>query len=1174
VKTFDVGMLIEKRYRVLSVLGRGGMGILYLVQDEMLAKSVALKMLNFDVEWTGKQALIKRFQSEFKLLAQLHHPNLVRVYDYGITADGNLYFTMEWLQGQDLKNMLGKAQQVNLISVIVQICRALAYLHARNVIHGDLKPANVLLVDDQVKLVDFGVALDLTIPDLRAQFYAPGYTAPEVKEMRRIDHRVDLYSLGALFYALVVGEPPLLMPGAGRERLIQFLLAETVEQQGVISAGVERIIAQLLSEWPGDRYDSANQVIEALNEVADKSYALETKETAGSYALRSRFVGRKEELDRLHRSWQETLPGKSLLTLIAGESGVGKTRLLEELAVQVQLDGGRIAFGQCEERGGSAYNPWRTILRLLVPHVESVDRKLMERLGPVLAILLPELWQRVYVSQVGVPSALEPEAAQRRLNRVIVRLLHSAARLRPTLVVIEDAHWADEATLELLQFLTRIKPQTALYMCVTYRPNEVGAGHPLSRLKNSEIPHLTLKGFPLETTGDLLCSMLGVEELPEHFVDQVQSSTAGNVFFVRELVRAWAEDGRVLQRTRTGWRIDEQKFGEVGLSESIHQVILRRLERLSPDSRRLLQQAAVVGSVFWDGLLETLLPASQLGIQIALSEALGKELVYEQETSAFAGEREYRFVGQMVRDVNYDSIALKERQLLHKRIAAWLLDRPAKEVQEHLGLIADHLESGGLEKKAIVYLRKAGYQAMNQFAHSKALQYLSRALDLTPVSNYLERYELVLTREKINGLQGRREEQAHDLKVLKELADLLKDDELRVKVALRRAHYGQLMGDFSEAILAAQRAINLAQSTGQVDSQALGYLYWGQVLCRQGAYEAAEIRLEEAWELARNAAIRQTEADSLRNLGIVSYYLGDYTRAGMYYERALHIHREIGDQQGSGHALNNLGIISFYQGDYGEARSFYEQALDIRQQIGDMRGESEAYNNLGSVYSELGDYERARIFFEKALRLHREIGDRQNEALMLVNLSLLFHKLDENRLAQKYSEQALHIAQEVGDRSTEAYAWTFLGHALAALASPHDLVQALEAYQGALDLRRELNQSNLATEPLAGSARVYLAQHNFELAKVQVEEILRFTESNTLEGTEEPFRVLWTCYRVLEAVQDSRAEDVLQRAYRWLQERADQIQNEALRRSFLQNVAVHRSIVKKSESTNVPPVTR
>jgi tetratricopeptide (TPR) repeat protein len=1117
---FKVEEWIENRYRVLSVIGSGGMGTLYRVSDEARnSEIVALKTVKLHVSAAEKPESVERFQREFQILTQLQHPNLVSVYNYGVTTEGELYFTMDWVQGQDLESGLRQLKPAATIPVMVQVCRALAYLHARGVIHGDLKPSNVLLTGDQVKIVDFGVALEVRSPEVRARYYTPGYSAPEVRQPGPIDHQADLYSLGAMWYALLVGEAPLFLPGT--EPLIPLMLDDVLEEQDEIPVAVGVVISRLMATSREERYASANEVIEAVNEITGSTYELETQETAASYALRTHFVDREVEMAMLQVLWEQAQSDEGKLVLISGESGVGKTRLVSELEVQAELEGARVVWGQCVESGGSAYHPWREVLRVLVRYVEGVDEATMQRVGPVLAALLPDLWEREYMRELEPPAALDPQAAQQRLNDAIVQVLHTAAGLRPTVIVIENVHWGDEAALEMLRFLARTPGQVGLLTCVTYRDDEIGADHPLERLAGERVERIRLRRLSPEVTTELVCSMLGLDELPALLAERVQQTTGGNALFVQELIRSLATEGEVLHRTVGGWQVDGKALEGAQLPEGIRQVVGRRLGQLSAEGRQVLSWAAMMGMVFWEGGVAAVGQVAWQRVRMALREGLEQGLVVVRDETSFAGEREYLFRNPTVWEVGYESVPWEERRGYHSRAAAWLMARSEEEAGEHLGLIADHLEGAGQTEQAITYLRRAGEQAAEQFANAEAVNYLSRALDLMPEDDQTGRYALLLAREGVHHVQGAREAQTQDLAALQALSEALGDDQRRAEVALRQASYAEATGNYPAAMAAAQAAIALAQATQDICGEAEGYWRWGYALWRQGNYEAAQIQLEQALTFARSAGMHQVEADSLRNLGIVSAEQGgNYAETQAYYQQALRIYREIGDRVNEGETLNDIGLLFIKHGNYGEARTHFEQALYI----------------------------------------HHEIGNRRNERMTLANLGLLSHSLGDEKAGLEYSQQALSIAQEIGERTGQGYSLTYIGHTLAGLGH---LAEAADAYRQAMAVWRGLGRHNIAMEPLAGLARVCLTQRDLTQAQVHVEKILSHLENHTLEGAEEPFRVYLTCYCVLCANQDPRAQTVLDTAYNLLQEWAASINDEELRRSFLENAPAHREIVRE-----------
>jgi tetratricopeptide (TPR) repeat protein len=402
-------------------------------------------------------------------------------------------------------------------------------------------------------------------------------------------------------------------------------------------------------------------------------------------------------------------------------------------------------------------------------------------------------------------------------------------------------------------------------------------------------------------------------------------------------------------------------------------------------------------------------------------------------------------------------------------------------------------------------------------------------------------------------------------------------------------------GDYEAARSRFEQALAQAQATQtktpvqlerptqlrSVEATALRSL--GNVRFMQSDFGRATTYYDQALRLLREIGDRRGEGMTLNNLSVTSAQQGDYAGAKAYLEQALRIFREVGERPSEANALGNLGIVYRSLGDYARARAYLGQSLHIKREIGDRQGEATALNNLGIVSRYLGDYARARAYFEQSLHIRREIGDRQGEGACLAEMTLLFHHLDDDQATQEHGQQTLLIAKEVGDRHIQGRTLTLLGHALSKLArrstarpssprsepatssveSAHEhLAEASEVYEQALALRRELGQPHLVMESLAGLARVSLAQNDLIQAQAQVEEILTHLESKTLDGTDEPLRIYLTCYHVLRAAQDPRAQEILNTAHNLLQERAAKIGDEELRRSFLENVAVHREIVE------------
>jgi predicted ATPase/DNA-binding SARP family transcriptional activator len=437
---------------------------------------------------------------------------------------------------------------------------------------------------------------------------------------------------------------------------------------------------------------------------------------------------------------------------------------------------------------------------------------------------------------------------------------------------------------------------------------------------------------------------------------------------------------------------------------------------------------------------------------------------------------------------------------------------------------------------------------------------------------------------------------------------------LLARLLVARARFQNRLSQYDRALETAREAALLAQQAKGAEIEATAHIEWGEALWRRGKYEAARQVLERALANARETGQADIEAECLRHIGntflivgdfdqarpryeqaarichesgdllgeaaaldntaCISIHLGRHAEARAYYNQTLRIYREIGDQWNEATVLVNLGELARVMGDLGRARTYYEQSLQGFRAVGSCGGEAVVLLNLGMSLGYLGDYEQAVAYCRQSLHIRRETGDRRGEAIVLSALGLFSHYQGDNETALVYCRQALSMAEELGDRLRQSRTLTRMGHALLGLAQSasgadqrHEyLAQAADAYQRALEMRRELDQASLAVEVLAGLARVSLAQGDSESALARVEEILAFlgaADTDTghgLEGTTDPFRIYLTCYHVLLAARDPRAGEILATAHNLLQQQAAKIDDEDLRRSFLEGVAAHREI--------------
>lgn len=421
------------------------------------------------------------------------------------------------------------------------------------------------------------------------------------------------------------------------------------------------------------------------------------------------------------------------------------------------------------------------------------------------------------------------------------------------------------------------------------------------------------------------------------------------------------------------------------------------------------------------------------------------------------------------------------------------------------------------------------------------------------------------------------------------------------RLLAEQAYFLHQQDRYQEASTAVRQSIQLAEMAQNGALAANAYAVAGMILASRGEATPAKEHLERALALAQQANLPLVEADSSRILGTLFWQQGDYEEATACHQRALRLSREAEDVWGQSQASYNLANAFYYREKYAEARHYYQESLELTRRSGDRAGEAVtlinlaifdkdegnvvvardrlqqalaicrevglgrreavALNNLGLVLDELGRFSEGVACYRRALRLFEEIGYRRGEAYGFLYLGLTSHHLQDDASAYEYVGRSLQISKEIDERHCQGLALTVLGHVLVELGR---LETAVTTYQQAISLRRKTGPAKFVIEPLAGLARVLWLQGEPAQAQAHVEEVLALLQNQSLGGPAVPLLVYLTCYRVLRDNDDARATAILQKARAQLQEKAAKIEDEDLRHSFLENLAVHQEILKES----------
>jgi len=756
-------------YELVARLGRGGMGVVYKAYDAHLDRHVALKFL--PPEFARSPDRLERFLREARTASALNHPHISTIHALG-EHEGRPFIVMEFVEGRTLRAAMAERPEMKqLVEWIKQAAQALAAAHAAGIVHRDVKPENIMVrADGYVKVLDFGLArrlptllsdsdeTDLTTPG--AFLGTLPYMSPEQTRGATAESASDVFSLGVVAYQLTTGSHP--FDAGGPLATLTAIAASPVvppsrlnaEIPGALSDTIEAMLNKDASLRP-----SAAEVASALEHLTDRAAP------ATTIAPTRPIVHRQAELAALEAALAEAEAGRGSFVCISGEPGIGKTTLVEDFLSELAAMGVNVllARGNCSERlaESEAYLPVIDALEnLLRNERHGFAARLLKAIAPSwYAQITPLAEERNAAS--GDPSRA---ASQKAMLREFVNFVQESARMGTVVLFLDDVHWADASTVDLLAHLGRNCHALRALVIATYRPTEMLLGpHPFwgvkldlqSRGACTELSPRLLEASDVARYFDLA---FPGHEFPADFAALIHARTEGNPLFMAELLRDLTERGVIAQADGPWSLVGELPDLSRELPESVRSMIQRKLARLDDGDRRLLAAAAVEGYEF-DSLVVAGATARDAGDAEDRLEEFERvhglvRMVHAHELPEGALSIRYAFTHILYQQALYN-------QLLPTRRAALSLSL-AKAMEKHFGkdnpAIAAELaclyEAGRNRLQAARQMWIAAQNAARVFAHSEAVVLARRGVKLLEsVAASPQRAELELRLQTLLGLQ-------------------------------------------------------------------------------------------------------------------------------------------------------------------------------------------------------------------------------------------------------------------------------------------------------------------------------------------------------------------------------------------------------------------------------------
>jgi serine/threonine protein kinase/tetratricopeptide (TPR) repeat protein len=992
------GTLIDGKYEIVRLLGRGGMGQVYLALDVKLEREIALKTLA--VEFSADAEHKARFMREARMASALNHPNILTIYEIGALGDV-LFIATEYVKGKTLRQLMrnNELRLNGVIDIAVQAVQGLAAAHGAGIIHRDLKLENFILREDgYLKILDFGLAKEsnrghVTESDddkfkTRAGIIlgTPNYMSPEQAKGHPLDERSDIFSLGTVIYELITGH--LAFDGdTDMQVLFNVAFKDPEPMPPSIPLMLQEVVRRAMQKTPDFRYRSMRLLLEDLLKVQHDMKGSESyrendnavnQDVAGEFRGRvtpigisgrltatterissvqlnttalpnyERFVGRETELTALFNEYQRTTEGRPRPILLLGEAGSGRSQVINRFHKLLREHSVTIAAISCFEQSNSLLNPYQSLISLVAmalgfKDTESLNtdgeasKALNDHIRTQFGLELPLMlfqWQR----------ESHTDADKWQIFEILRQIFFRLTQDRAVVVLVDNLHWANNFAIEFFGYLLRNLANTRLLFVATANEEEINKlGSALRewllvQSRYIAFEQIKLKPFTVNEIQQLLESMFRRIEVPARELERLYDTTGGNPYYLVELIRLLVNDNKIAF-SEGWWRCGSLEG--IDLPTSIGITIQYKLERCKPETQEILQQAAVLGERFNFDLLAEVTEKDEDVLEKALIESSKAYLIREERGTR--GD-EFRFYNTTVRTVLYESLGKRQRRRQHLRVAQTIEELYRGKVSRFYGSLTYHYYAAGEWEKVIEFGYKSLEQANQQDAWremEKYAQWIEEAVGIIneSPSEYAPVNEELYAETRLKYCVallrlGKLELAGERANEVLKIGQRCQNQRLVAQAKSRICELGWFQGFFAEAVRIGQEGLNLATQLDDVALQMQLHFHLGLCSWRIKPMSEALEHLQQASLLAQQVNDKRSLAISKGFYAMVLHCQGNWQRGRTELAEAFQIVKQTGDRVVESRLHTSKILLAFYEYRHADVEEIYREGLVLMRTVG------------------------------------------------------------------------------------------------------------------------------------------------------------------------------------------------------------------------------------------------
>lgn len=1023
--------ILNNRYKVITIINEDLSNTLYLVSDMINDnKRMALKFINPELI---PLKTMENFRREFVTLSSLSHPNLMQIYGFGaiqsidgtLTSSKQYYCTYEYIKGKNIINAVSNMCFEKKIDILLQICNALAYLHRRGFSFKNLDHKSIIIteVDGKpcAKLIGMPRNEDMEKTVFRLKKISNQFKLPEEIKSKKKNDLGDLYSLGVLIFYLLTGKNP------NRNNFLNIWeqyrnnpsslksVPDNVDRKRILD-----VINRLTSINPADQYTDVYSVIKEIEEICNIKKTHFHNKYFEKIITKTKLIGRDENINQLNLWVNEVSNNtcKQKITCITGEAGIGKTRLLSEFLFSMSLDKIRVLHGVSSENEENTYEPVKQILEQLIPFSPS---EILESFKSELVKILPD--EKSLKGAIPSP-ALPDEKEKLRLKVRLSNFISNVLEKEVSVLIFDNAQWLDEATLELIDYLSSSK-KTPLCIILSYQKepmlkNKAGQKYIHKWLSSSIANEVSLTRFDFEETCEFIKNVLAITSCPVAFCTEMFRYTEGNPGFIIDAITALFKEGKLYIDNNGQWSTEfdeDADYSRLYIPPSMHEAVWKHINSLDEISYKALETISAFNMPVSFEVIESILDASHDDIRDILAELISHQIV-EQRLADWGYT--YDFHSKKIKNEIYKKIEPSRKKALHKKCSEILEEMYKDENRVNKDELIYHYIKTGEKQKALNLIIESADRMLKLHINAQTMAYLKKGRQIAKdISSIKDTIKILLMMGELYRRKGENRK-ASDCynEALKYAVEF--DD--KVAIAKVKEMIGALYtrkNDFDRALVSLNESLMLSKETGYVE----GYLEAVRRICWVYIFKRKN---EEAIDMINKVLSEYSDEKysfyhaSLYNV-LGTHYLeqSNINEALNCYNKSIELYQKINENVEIAYPLNNIAtVFAEFLNDNAKAREYFEKSLQINLANNMVEGISSCYDNLGETHRLEDNYTQALEYYFKCEEQARE--SELNSLLFTVNKNIMLAYLEVDEYQKSY-EYLLKVTQEMEKNSDRGH---------------------------------------------------------------------------------------------------------------------------------------------------------